>query len=106
MRAILAAGLLLLGLFPALATDYGVPVEPPVVAAPVSPHRNAQAQKVAASRECFRGCQMQCKTQFLACGYQESGAECLSRTDFCDRACQRSCRTTWNPLLDWPRPFD
>jgi len=108
MRAILAA-LILLGTAPALAADRtGTPavVEAPVVVVPGSAHRNEQAQAVAASRECWRSCQMSCKTEFLACGYERSGAECLHLTDRCDRACQRSCRFTGDPLLDWPRPFD
>ncbi len=82
------------------------PGEPEVLSAPVSPHRNGQAQSVAASRECWRGCEMQCKADFLACGYQFSGAECLAATDRCDRACQRRCRSTGDPLLDWPWPID
>lgn len=106
MRAILAAGFILLCGFSAFAGDQTYMSEPPVILGPISPHRSAQAQSVAASRECWRSCQMACKTQFLACGYERSGAECLAATDSCDRACQRQCRSTWNPLLDWPRPFD
>jgi hypothetical protein len=108
MRAILA-GLMLLASFSAFAADRVASpavIEAPVVLPPVSPHRNEQAQAVAASRGCWRDCQMSCKAEFLACGSQSSGAECLSVTDRCDRACQRSCRLTGNPLLDWPRPWD
>jgi hypothetical protein len=107
MRALLTA-LILLSVLPAFAADRtGMDVvDPPIVLGPGSPHRNEQAQAVASSRECWRSCQMSCKAEFLACGYEQSGAECLHLTDRCDRACQRSCRSTWNPLLDWPRPWD
>lgn len=109
MRAFLAAVLIVLAapsLFAAERVNRPAITEPPVLAVPVSPHRTPQAQAVAASRECWRGCQMQCKAEFLACGYQQSGAECLAATDRCDRACQRQCRTTYNPVLDWPRLWD
>jgi hypothetical protein len=108
MRVLLAVALILVAV-PSWAAERAgrsAIAEPPVVAIPWSPQRNPQAQAVAASRECWRGCQRQCKVDFLFCGHQEPGAECLSVIDRCDRACQRQCRTTWNPLLDWPRPWD
>jgi hypothetical protein len=109
MRSLLAAVLMALAVpsvFAAERASRPVIVEPPVLAAPVSPHRNPQAQAVAASRECWRGCQMQCKAEFLACGYAQSGAECLAETDRCDRSCQRQCRNTGDPIIDWPRLWD
>jgi hypothetical protein len=112
MRAILA-GLILLCSAPAVAADRqgaegrGLAIEgPPALAGPVSPHRNEQAQAAAEARGCWRDCQTGCKSEFLACGYERPGAECLHLADRCDRACQRSCRATGNPLLDWPRPWD
>jgi hypothetical protein len=110
MRALLAAALIVLTAPSLLAAERaGRPIAaepPPVVAVPWSPHRIPQAQAVAASRECWRGCQMSCKADFLACGYQQSGAECLALTDRCDRACQRRCRNTGDPIIDWPRLWD
>jgi hypothetical protein len=108
MRAVVAIGLILLGLVPAVATDRAsrpAVIDPPLPV-PVLPHRNPQAQAVAAARECFRACQMQCKAELLACGYQLPGAECLARTDRCDRDCQRQCRSTGDPIIDWPRIWD
>jgi hypothetical protein len=103
MKAILAVIMLLLGGVAAPAADRapGIEAAPPALLGPLSPLQNRQAQAVAASRECWRGCQMQCKADFLACGYERSGAECLPQTDACDRACQRQCRSTGNPLLDF-----
>jgi hypothetical protein len=109
MRTLLALALTVFFALPGLAaerTGRPAPAEPPVLMAPVSPHRSAQAQAVAASRECWRGCQMSCKAEFLACGYELPGAECLARTDRCDRTCQRQCRSTGDPIIDWPRLWD
>lgn len=103
MKTVFAAILLVLSALPAFAGDWqpwGFRA-PPEATEGYSPHRNKQAQAVAASRQCWRTCQTQCAAELQICGHELPGAECLPRIDACDRACQRSCRFTGDPLLDF-----
>ena len=96
MKVVVTLGLLLLVFaFPAAAGAQTQQFQPS------APLQNRQAQAVAASRQCWRVCQTQCAAELQICGHQFPGSECLPRMDACDRACQRSCRYTGSPLLDF-----
>lgn len=98
---ILTLLMLVLAAFPARAADYAPRVfsAPPVVEMPY-PHENPQAQAVAAARDCFRLCELQCSAGLQVCLGEKPQRACLPKTDACDRACQRQCRSTGNLLLD------
>jgi hypothetical protein len=66
--------------------------------------RSKQAQSVWASDACWSGCQSSCTWDAAACFRIDEQGNCLLRTDYCDRTCQRGCRTRGGPLV--PDIFD
>lgn len=96
------------GALPAAAADVSRPValRPAPEAAPILPFpRGERASRVWDARACWSACQTVCTAEAAACLKHAAApqADCVARTDACDRACQRDCRAGAGPLLpiDW-----
>jgi hypothetical protein len=105
MRAMLLA-LAIVAVMPAslLAADRTAgPSKPsvPVESGPYSPLQSRQAQAVGAARECWRTCELSCTGDLQACLAGFPATACLPAANACDRACQRQCRFTGDPVVDF-----
>jgi hypothetical protein len=96
------------GASPAGAADVSrsVTMQPAPEAGPILPFpRGERAARVWNARTCWSACQTVCTAEEAAClkVATEPQADCVARTDACDRACQRDCRSGAGPLLpiDW-----
>src|SRR6266446_2914521 len=53
------------------------------------------------SDACWRTCETHCGSHFEACIRLYAVNDCRKRSDHCDLACVKQCRTYGGPLLDW-----
>jgi hypothetical protein len=93
---------------PAAAADVSRPaaMQPALEAGSFLPFpRGERASRVWDARACWSACQTVCTANEAAClkAATEPQADCVARTDACDRSCQRDCRSGAGPLLpvDW-----
>jgi hypothetical protein len=105
MKAVLLA-LTFLAMAPAslLAADRAASRSKPLMAAEsglYSPLQTRQAQAVGAARECWRTCELSCTGDLQACLAGFPATACLPAANACDRACQRQCRFTGDPVADF-----
>jgi hypothetical protein len=63
--------------------------------------RSDRAQSVWQSGACWSECGAQCAWGQNACLAVNAQGLCLSYTDSCDRYCQRECRSSGGPLIDF-----
>jgi hypothetical protein len=63
--------------------------------------RSERAQSVWQSGACWSECGAQCAWGQNACLQVNEQGQCLAYTDSCDRYCQRECRTSGGPLIDF-----
>jgi hypothetical protein len=89
-------------------------VRPAAEAGPFLPFpRGERASRVWDARACWSACQAVCTAEEAACLKRAAipsptadaapQADCIARTDSCDRSCQRECRSGAGPFLpiDW-----
>ncbi len=61
--------------------------------------RTERSQSVRMSDACWKDCGAHCNWGMAACLQHDAQRFCLDRTNTCDRACQRECRTMGGPFL-------
>ena len=61
--------------------------------------RSSRAQAIWDSGACWSECGSRCAWGLAMCLTQDTQGNCLTRTDSCDRACQRQCRTRGGPYV-------
>ena len=63
--------------------------------------RSERAQSVWESGACWSDCGAHCTWGQNACLRVDSQGQCIAYTDTCDRYCQKTCRTSGGPLIDF-----
>jgi hypothetical protein len=63
--------------------------------------RTARAQAVWDSDACWSDCAAHCTWGQHACLRVDPQGLCIAWTDSCDRYCQRTCRVSGGPLIDF-----